>query len=92
MDLDNVDPELILARGRYATVNSEYKTLMSIIQTRTQIACDSLRRGLQETDIDRAIGAFECAEGLSLSLKEAIQEAAELKAQKDELYKSAWGK
>jgi hypothetical protein len=92
MDLDNVDPELILARGRYATVNSEYKTLMSIIQSRTQEACDSLRHGLQEKDLERSISAFEYAEHAAASLKLTIQDAAELKAQKDELYKAAWGK
>jgi hypothetical protein len=92
MDLDNVDPELILARGRYATVNGAYKTLMSVIQSRTQEACDSLRHGLQEQDLDRAIGAFEYAELLASGLKVAIKDAAELKVQKDELYREAWGK
>jgi hypothetical protein len=92
MDLSKVDPEKIQARGEYATVNGEYKTLMSVIQSRTQEACDSLRRGLQEADLDRAIGAFEYAEMVASGLKVAIVEAAELKAQKDELYQSAWGK
>jgi hypothetical protein len=92
MNLDTVDPELILARGRYATVNSEYKTQMAIIQSWTQQACDSLRHGLQESNLDLAIGEFEYAEELASKLKIAIQEAAELKAQKDELYRAAWGK
>jgi hypothetical protein len=92
MDISKVDAELIRARGEYATINGEYKTLMSVIQSRTQEACDSLRRGLQETDLDRAIGAFEYAEMVASGLKVAIVEAAELKAQKDELYQAAWGK
>lgn len=91
MNLDDVDPELILARGQYATVNGEYKTLMSVIQSRTQEACDSLRHGLQEADLDRAISAFEYAELIASGLKIAIKDAAELKAQKDYLYRAAWG-
>lgn len=92
MDLDKVDPALILARGQYATVNGAYKTLMSVIQSRTQEACDSLRHGLQEQDLERAIEAFEYAEQIAAGLKVAIEDAAELKAQKDELYRAAWGK
>jgi hypothetical protein len=92
MDLSLVPEEKIVARGSYATVNGAYKDLMSIIQARTQEACDSLRHGLQEPDLDRAIGAFEYAELLASGLKVAIKDAAELKAQKDELYRAAWGK
>jgi hypothetical protein len=92
MDLDNVDQELILARGRYATVNGEYKTLMSEIQSKTQSACDWLRRGLQEKDVDFAIECFGTAETIAGSLRFQIAYANELKAQKDELYKAAWGK
>jgi hypothetical protein len=92
MDLAKVDAALILARGQYATVNGEYKTLMSVIQSRTQEACDSLRHGLQEEELDRAIKAFEYAEMIASGLKVAIKEAAELKAQKEELYQQAWGK
>lgn len=92
MDLSKVDAEKIQARGEYATVNGEYKTLMSVIQSRTQEACDSLRHGLQESELDRAIKAFEYAEIIASGLKVAIVEAAELKAQKDELYQAAWGK
>jgi hypothetical protein len=92
MDLDNVDPELIVARGQYATVNGEYKTLMSKIQARTQAACDWLRRGLQEDDVGSAVEFFEMAENISAELKIEIAESFELKALKNELYKAAWGK
>jgi hypothetical protein len=92
MNLDTVDPELILARGRYATCNGAYKDVMSAIQVETQTACDCLRHGLQEADVQRAIGYFESAEKISAALKIAIRDAAELKTQKDELYRAAWGK
>jgi mannose-6-phosphate isomerase class I len=92
MDLDTVDPELIIARGQYATCNGVYKTVMSIIQSHTQDACDELRRGLQEKDLDKSIASFERAEMLASVLKHEIKDAAELKSQKDELYKAAWGK
>jgi hypothetical protein len=92
MDLSKVDAEKIQARGEYATVNGEYKTLMSTIQVKTQTACDCLRHGLQEKDVQRAIGYFESAEKMSSDLKSEIVLAAELKAQKDELYQAAWGK
>lgn len=92
MDLTSVPIEKIVARGEYATVNGEYKTLMSLIQARTQEACDHLRHGLQETELDRAIASFEYAENIAAGLKAAIHLASELKAQKDELYQQAWGK
>jgi hypothetical protein len=47
---------------------------------------------LQEKDVQRAIGYFESAEKMSSDLKSEIVLAAELKAQKDELYQAAWGK
>jgi hypothetical protein len=88
MDLDNVDPELILARGRYATVNGAYKDLMKSMQMLSQKACDEIRRGLQE---ESAI-QFDLAHCSCERLMEMADLAAELKAQKDELYKAAWGK
>jgi hypothetical protein len=90
MDLDNVDPELILARGRYATVNGAHKDKMHEMQHLTQKACDTLRAVLQD-DVNRH-NHMEYAEKLLGLLKPIVQEADELKAQKDELYRAAWGK
>jgi hypothetical protein len=88
MDLDNVDPELILARGRYATLNGYYKDLMNKIQELSQDTCDEIRKGLRDGDPLRfEFGKLSCA-----SLERMAKEAAELKAQKDELYRAAWGK
>lgn len=92
MDLDNVDPELIMARGKYATCNGEYKTLMSQMQSITQGAADCLRLGLQSNNLEAALDYFGTAERMSAKLQESAKIAAELKAQKDELYRAAWGK
>ena len=92
MDLTSVPIEKIVARGEYATVNGEYKTLMSLIQARTQEACDYLRHGLQAADAEHALYCYSCAEMIAASLKASVEEAAALKTQKDALYQLAWGK
>jgi len=89
MNLDNIDPTVIVARGEYATVNGEYKTTMSLLQTRVQGACDSLRHALQH-DTDRIELIDQIAILLS-SIRETAVIAKELKEQKDELWESAWG-
>ncbi|CAG4900518.1 hypothetical protein [Paraburkholderia saeva] len=93
MDLSIVDPAVIEARGKYATVNGEYKRLMSVMQGFAQDACDALRHGLNETsNLEWAIERFQNAEHLANSLQSYAKTVADLKAQKDELYQLAWGK
>jgi hypothetical protein len=90
MNLDEIDIDLIVARGRYATINGAYKDNMQAMQHITQKACDTLRAVLQD-EVNRH-NHMEYAEKLLTILKPIVQEAAELKAQKDELYQAAWGK
>lgn len=89
MNLDDIDPTVIVARGEYATVNGEYKTTMSILQRHVQQACDELRHALQN-DADRLDTIDVVSELLSEIRKTAVI-AKELKAQKDDLWNSAWG-
>jgi hypothetical protein len=90
MNLSEISPDVIVARGEYATVNGEYKTAMSLMQDLTQRACDALRLALQN-DAERTLHLDE-ANRLLDSLEELDVKASELKVQKDELYQSAWGK
>jgi hypothetical protein len=92
MDLDNVDPELILARGRYATINSAYKNEMAQVQSWTQQACDYLRHALQASTVEATQGNLQAASHLCAVLLHSSEKCAELKAQKDELFRAAWGK
>lgn len=89
MNLDDIDPTVIVARGEYATVNGEYKTTMSHLQAKVQVACDALRHALQN-DEDRIQLIDEIAMLLS-GIRETAVLAKELKAQKDELWNAAWG-
>jgi hypothetical protein len=89
MNLSEIEPAVILARGQYATINGEYKTTMSLLQTRVQGACDSLRHALQN-DTDRIELIDQIAILLS-GIRETAVIAKELKEQKDELWESAWG-
>ncbi|MBR8343042.1 hypothetical protein KDX40_04730 [Burkholderia ambifaria] len=89
MNLSDIEPAVILARGQYATVNGEYKTTMSHLQAKVQVACDALRHALQN-DEDRIQLIDEIAMLLS-GIRETAVIAKELKAQKDELWESAWG-
>lgn len=90
MNLSEIEPAVILARGQYATINGEYKTTMSLLQARVQGACDSLRHALQN-DEDRIELIDQIAILLS-GIRETAVLAKELKEQKDELWESAWGK
>lgn len=93
MDLSTIDPGVIEARGQYASVNAEYKRLLSVMQRFAQDACDSLRHGLNETgNLEWAIERFQNAEHLANSLQSYARTVADLKAQKDALYQAAWGK
>ncbi|MBR8241084.1 hypothetical protein UA18_02422 [Burkholderia multivorans] len=89
MNLNDIEPAVILARGQYATVNGEYKTAMSLLQTRVQGACDALRHALQN-DTDR-IQLIDQTAILLSEIRETSVIAAQLKAQKDELWEAAWG-
>lgn len=93
MDLSLINPDLIRARGEYASVNGEYKRLMQVMQGLAQTACDDLRHGLNEiSNLEWAVERFRNAEKLANSLQSYAQTVAELKAQKDALYQDAWGK
>lgn len=92
MDLSAIDPSVIEARGQYATVNGEYKTLMSSMQAWAQQACDAIRHGLNETNVEAAQKLFSDAESISAKLKDYAREAADLKMQKESLWQQAWGK
>lgn len=87
MDLSNIDPALIEARGCYATVNGEYKDLMKKLQAFAQGACDDIRHGLQDIDETR----FHLAHSTCQELIKMAREASELKDQKEALYVAAWG-
>lgn len=89
MDLESVDPGLIVARGRYATCNGAYKDVMSEMQQTTQKACDYLRAVLQD-DVNRHhhIAHVEMLVGMLATM---VEKADELRKQKDELYPAAWG-
>jgi len=89
MNLSEIEPAVILARGQYATINGEYKTTMSLLQAKVQVACDSLRHALQN-DEDRIQVIDDIALLLS-GIRETSVLAKELKEQKDELWESAWG-
>jgi hypothetical protein len=90
MDLSTIDPTVIEARGQYATVNGEYKTLMSHMQNLTQLACDDLRHALQQEG-ERTL-LLDHAVKILGQLHEFDAQASELKVQKDALYQIAWGK
>lgn len=90
MDLSTVDPAVIEARGKYATVNGEYKTAMSTIQALTQKACDDLRHALNADDSRE--GFLYAAQHSIESILAISKGLPELKAQKDELWQKAWGK
>lgn len=88
MDLSTVDPALIEARGRYATVNGAYKDVMESMQKTTQKACDSLRLVLQdEAKRSDHIAQVEMFVGMIASM---VETADELRAQKEALYPAAW--
>lgn len=92
MDLSTVDAALILSRGQYATVNGEYKTQMSVMQSWTQQAADHLRLGLQAGNAQVSIEHFRKARELAGALQTQAVLCEALKEQKDELYRAAWGK
>lgn len=92
MDLSTLDQSTILARGQYATVNGEYKTLMSTAQSLTQQACDALRHGLQAQDHAVMREHLRDTSALVTRLEQITHELDELKRQKDELWSEAWGK
>lgn len=88
MDLSTIAPELIEARGRYATVNGAYKDVMEAMQKTTQKACDSLRLVLQdEAKRSDHIAQVEMFVGMIASM---VETADELRAQKEALYPDAW--
>lgn len=92
MDFSSIEQSLIYARGQYATVNGEYKTLMSTAQSLTQQACDALRHGLQAPEhSDMRVHLQGVAELVS-RLIDMADELEELKRQKEELWGEAWGK
>lgn len=89
MDLSTVDPALIEARGRYATVNGAYKDTMEEMQKTTQKACDHLRLVLQdEANRHHHIAHVEMLVGILSTL---VSNANELRDQKEELLPAAWG-
>lgn len=88
MDLSTIDPALIASRGKYATVNGEYKDLMKKLQSFAQAACDDIRHGLQDIDPVR----FHLSSSNCTLLAEMSERAIELKEQKETLYAAAWGK
>jgi len=89
MDLSTVDPALIEARGRYATVNGAYKDVMEAMQKTTQKACDSLRLVLQdENKRSDHIVQVEMFVGMIASM---VKTADELHEQREALYPDAWG-
>lgn len=90
MDIDALDADLMFSRGLYATVNGEYKTAMSELQSFTQGACDSMRFALQNESSRRR--HLEDAHKSLAAISALIDQIDELKAQKDELYQAAWGK
>lgn len=92
MNLDDITPDVLLARGKYSTVNGELKTLMSTAQGWTQKACDALRHGLQADDHEKMREQFELASKAILALLLIPDDVAELKRQKEELWNQAWGK
>lgn len=92
MDLNAIEPSVILARGQYATVNGEYKTLMSTAQAITQQACDALRHGLQAQDHAVMRENLRDTAALVTKLEQITHDLEELKRQKDELWSEAWGK
>lgn len=92
MDLSTIDPSVIVARGKYSTLSGEYKTLMSTMQSWAQQACDDIRHGLNQHDVDSAQTMLGNAEKLCQQLWSSVAYALELKAQKDELWNEAWGK
>ena len=92
MDLEKISSETLLARGKYSTVNGEYKTLMSSTQALTQQACDALRHGLQASDHDQMKTMFEGAQQIVKKLIGVSDDLASLKAQKESLWDEAWGK
>lgn len=90
MNLDDIDLELIIARGRYATVNGAYKDAMQELQSLTQKACDGLRHVLQdEVNRHNHIAHVEMLVGMIASM---VANADELREQKDALKILAWGK
>jgi hypothetical protein len=89
MDLAKVDPSLIEARGKYATVNGAYKDAMEAMQKSAQKACDLIRMALQdEANRKNHIAQAEMTIDVLAGM---IEEADDLLAQKNELYPSAWG-
>lgn len=89
MDLAKVDPSLIEARGKYATVNGAYKDTMEAMQKSAQKACDLIRMALQD-EINRKNHIAQAEMAIDI-LAGMIEEADDLLAQKNELYPPAWG-
>jgi hypothetical protein len=92
MLLDEITTDVLLARGKYSTVNGEHKRLMSNAQAMTQTACDALRHALQSDDHDKMRSLFESARDMAQSLADMSSQLADMKAQKDALWNEAWGK
>ena len=92
MDLSLIDASLIYSRGQYATVNGEYKTLMSTAQALTQQACDALRHGLQASEHAEMRLHLPGAAELVSRLTQITYDLEALKRPKEELWGEAWGK
>lgn len=90
MDLSQIDPALIEARGKYASVNGAYKDCMEDMQKAAQKAYDLIRLALQD-EVNRKHHATHLQKIIGI-LTGMAEEADELRIQKDELYPAAWGK
>lgn len=91
MDLTEIEPAVILARGQYATVNGEYKRLLSVRQDFTQRACDDLRRALNSPTAEDRGRLLDNAELMLSEIRKIGIATDDLKVQKEALWNSAWG-
>ncbi|MBR8429045.1 hypothetical protein [Burkholderia cenocepacia] len=92
MDLTEIEPAVILARGQYATVNGEYKRLLGVRRDFTQRACDDLRWALNSPTCEERNRLLDNAELMLKEIRRIGSETDGLKTQKDELWNEAWGK
>lgn len=92
-DLSTVDQNVIIARGRYATVRSAREDALKLLSrqcTDLQSLPSMVLRAVQE---GQEVGALLAAiDDLSVRLKEQTQAVLDLHAQKEALKSDAWGK
>lgn len=100
IDLTAISPELIVARGQYATVRAAHEDMKKAIVTRCGVIMTMTQRitQLSQPDNDKSIDA-QALDGCMFALDDAIKaldlqcdQLCELEAQRKTLKELAWPK